>query len=143
MTRQIPPRIILMDKRAIDNRHALEHVLEALAQIMAVPQIGVLVEHDVDLDVQLVAGVVGLQVLDLGDGLGEAHGEVEEDVALVGRGGGARQVADVRRAGARPIGDDEEREQQAAEGVEPPDLRVVADWTGAVSEMLFLMFVVL
>jgi hypothetical protein len=76
---------------------------------MTVAQTCILVEYDVDLDVQLVAGVVGLQVFDLGDGLGEAHGEVEEDVALVGRRGGAGEVADMRGAGAGPVGDDEER----------------------------------
>lgn len=127
MTRQIPARIILMDKGAIDNRHALQHILQTLPQIMTVAQTRVLVEYDVDLDVQLVAGVVGLQVLDLSDGLGEAHGEVEEDVALVGRRGGAGEVADMRGAGAGPAGDDEQREEETAEGVEPPDLRVVAD----------------
>ena len=110
MTRQIPPGIILMDKRAIHDGHALQHILETLPQIMTIPQTRILIENDIDLDVQLVASVVGLYILDLGDGLGEAHGEVEEDVALVGGGGGAGEVADVRGAGAGPVGDDEQRE---------------------------------
>lgn len=130
MTRQVPPRIILMDKSAIHNRHALQHILQTFPEIVTVPQTGILIEHDIDLDVQLVPGMVRLQVLDLSDGLGEAHGEVEEDVALVGGGGRAGEVADVGGAGAGPVGDDEEGEQQAAEGVEPPDLCVVADCEG-------------
>ena len=71
--------IILMHKRALHKRHALQHILQALAQIVAVAEMHAAVEDDVDLDVELVAGVVGLQALDLFDRLGEAHGEVEED----------------------------------------------------------------
>ena len=62
------------------------------------------------------------------DGFGEAHGEVEQDVALVGGGGGAGEVADVGGGGAGPVRDDVEGEEEAAEGVEVPDLGVVADW---------------
>ena len=61
------------------------------------------------------------------DGFGEAHGEVEQDVALVGGGGGAGEVADVGGRGAGPVCDDVEGEEEAAEGVEVPDLGVVAD----------------
>ena len=117
-----------MHKRPIDARHALEHVLQTLAQIVAVAQAHALVEHDVDLDVELVANVVGLQALDGADGLGEAHGQVEEDVALVGASDEAGQVPYVLARRTAPVEDDVEGEQEPAEGVEPPDLGVVADW---------------
>jgi hypothetical protein len=130
VARQIPPRVIQMHKRPVDRGHALEHILQALPQIVAVPQTRALVEHDVDLDVELVSRVVRLQALYLLDGLGEAHGEVEEDVALVGRGGGAGEVADVLVGGHGPGYDDVEGEEDAAEGVEPPDFGVVADCVG-------------
>ena len=115
-----------MNKRAIDTGHALKHVLQALAKIVAVAQTHTLIDDDVDLDVQFIAGVIGLQTLDFLDSAGEAHGQVEEDVAVSGRGGGASQVADVRRRGARPHENDVQREQQATEGVEPPDREVIA-----------------
>lgn len=71
--------------------------------------------------------MVRLQALDLLDGLGEAHGQVEQNVALVGRGGEARQVLDVLGRRLGPVEDDDHGEEQAAEGVEPPDPRVEAD----------------
>lgn len=62
---------------------------------MTIAQTSAFVKHNVDFNVQLVAAVVRLQALDSFDGLGEAHGEVEQNVALVGGGGGAGEVADV------------------------------------------------
>lgn len=108
MRRQIPARIINMHKRAIHIRHALEDILQTLAQIVGISQADVLVDDDVDLDVELVARVVRLEALDLLDGFGEAHGQVQQDVALVGGGGGAGEVADVREGGAGPVYDDVE-----------------------------------
>ena len=115
-----------MDEGAFDGRHALEDVLQALAQVVAVAEGHVLVEDDVDLDVELVAGVIGLQALDFLDGAGEAHGQVQQDVAVGGGRRGARELADVRRRRARPVDHDVQREQQAAEGVEEPDVQVGA-----------------
>lgn len=115
--RQIPPGVILVDKGAVDGRHRLQDVLQRFAQVVAVAEAHALVEHDVDFDVELVAGVVGLQPLDLLDGAREAHREVQEHVALVGRGGGAREVADVPGGGAGPVYDDVEGEEEAPERV--------------------------
>lgn len=94
---------------------------------MAIAEGHALIQHDVDLDVELVAGVVGVQGLDVADGLGEAHGEVEEEGGLLGGRGGAGEVADVRGGGAGPVGHDEEGEEQAAEGVEVPGGGVETD----------------
>lgn len=127
MARQIPAGVIQMDKGAVDARHTLEHILQTLAQVVAVPEGHALVEDDVDFDVELVARVVGLAALDGFDGFGEAHGEVEEDVAVFVGGGGAGEVFDVGAGGAGPVDDDVEGEEEAAEGVEPPEGGVVAD----------------
>lgn len=125
MVGEIPPGVVQMDKGAVDGGHALEHVLQALAEVVGVAQGDGLVEDDVDLDVELVARVVGLQALDAADRAREAHGQVQQDVAVGGRGGGAGEVPDVRRRGAGPVHDHVQREQQPAQGVQPPDLEVV------------------
>ena len=145
MARQIPLPVIRMDERALHPRHALQHILQRLAQIVDIPEgagagleadvvVGgaaapddVLVQDDVDLDVDAVADVVGGDVLDAADGAGEAHGEVEEDVALVRVGGAADEVADVAAGGEAPGEDDVGGEEEAAEGVEPPAAGEVAD----------------
>ena len=83
MVGQVFTRVIGVHKRALDARDTLKDVLQALAEIMAIAEAHALVEDDVDFDVEFVAGVVGSDALDAFDGAGEAHGEVEEDVALV------------------------------------------------------------
>lgn len=88
---------------------------------MAVPQGHALVQNDVDLDIQLVARMVCLQSLDLLDRSREAHGQVKEDVAVRSRSRGTGQVLDVCGSGTRPVEYDIEGEEQAAEGVQPPD----------------------
>lgn len=95
MRRQIVTRIILMYEGTINVRHRLQHILQRLAQIMAISQAHILIEHDIYLNVELVSRVIGLQALDLLDSLGESHGEVEQNVALISSGGSARQIADV------------------------------------------------
>lgn len=120
MAGQVPPRIILMHKGTIDSGYRFQNVLQALSQIVAVSETGVLVEHDVHFDVEFVAGVVGLQALDPLDGLGEAHGEVEEHVALIGRGGCSCQVANVPGRRTGPVDDYVDGEEETAEGVQPP-----------------------
>ena len=110
-----------MDKRPVHARHALQHILQALAQIVAIPQRHPLIQDDVDLHIQLVAGVVGLAALDGVDALGEPHRQVEQDVAVVGGGGGAGEVPDVGGGGAGPVEDDVEGEGEAAGGIEPPE----------------------
>lgn len=94
---------------------------------MTIPQTRVLVQHDVDLDVQLVTSVVRIQALDLLYRLGEAHGEVQQDVALVGAGGGAGELRDVEGASEGPVEDDIAGEENTAEWVEEPDVGVVSD----------------
>jgi len=121
MIRQVPIAVIQMHKRPIHARHALQHILQALPQIMAIPQTHPLIEHNIHLHVQLVARMIRLQALDLLDRVRKAHGQVQQDVAVRGRGGGAGEVADMGGGGAGPVDDDVEAEEQAAEGVEPPD----------------------
>jgi NTP pyrophosphatase (non-canonical NTP hydrolase) len=114
MRRGIVTSVIDVDKGPVDDGHGLEEVGEHLGQVVAVLEGHAGVEDDVNLDEELVAGVVGAQVLDAADGGGEAHGEVEEEVALVGLGGKAGEVADVVSRGLAPLEDDEDGEEETA-----------------------------
>lgn len=67
--------------------------------------------------------MVGLEALDLLDGFGEAHGQVQEHVALVGRGAEARQVFDVLERGLGPVEHDDKGQDQTAQGVKPPNVQ--------------------
>jgi len=101
---------------------------------MAIPESHPLIQHYIDLDVEFIARVIGVQGLDVADGLGEAHGEVEEEGGLLGGRGGAGEVGDVGGGGAGPVDDDEEGEDEAAEGVEVPGGGVETDCIGGVSQ---------
>lgn len=127
MRRQIHGLVIGMYKGTIHHRYTLEDVLQTLAEVVAVAQARVLGEHNVDLDVEFVASVVGLEALDLFDRLREAHRHVQQHVPLICRSGGAAQIAHVRRGGGAPVVDDVEGEEEAAQGVCPPDAGVEAD----------------
>jgi hypothetical protein len=105
--RQVISSIIRVHKRPVHDGDTLEDVLQTLGKIVAVAQRGAGVEDDIDLDVELVAGVVGLQALDLADGLGEAHGQVQQHVALVRRGREARQILDMLERRLGPVPDDD------------------------------------
>jgi hypothetical protein len=94
---------------------------------MTIPQARVFIQHDVNLDIQLVTCVVCLKALDLLDGFRKAHGEVQEHVALICSGGCACQITDVTGGSAGPVKYDEEGEEKAAEGVEPPEFGVETD----------------
>ncbi len=124
-------------------------------QVVAVFERGAGVKYDVHLDDQLVPAVVGLQPLDLLDGLGKPHGQVEHcgelkrgcgmdsmggarvatsrltDVSLVRCCGKTGEMSDVLKRGLGPVENDDEGEQQTTEGIKPPDLGVVADCAGA------------
>lgn len=84
-----------MHESTINSRHAFQHILQTLSQIVAVPQTRVLIEHDVYFHVEFVPRMVSLQTLNLFDSLGEAHRQVEKDVTLIGGGCGTGEVADV------------------------------------------------
>lgn len=95
MTREIPGSIVLMHESTVDSWYGLQNILQTLTEIMTISQAGVLIEDDVDFNVQFVSSVVGLQALDTLDSLGEAHGQVQQHIALVCCSCGTRQVADV------------------------------------------------
>lgn len=128
MRGQIILRIVEMDERAIDIAHALEHVLQTLAQVVAVVQRRVLVQHNVHLDVKPVARVVRLQVLDPPDAGGEPHHQVQQHAALVGRGGRARQMRDVLVCRPSPVAHHVHRQDQTTRGIEEPQVGICADW---------------
>lgn len=110
-----------MNEGAVHDGHALEDVAQTLAQVVAVLEGDAVVEDDVNFDIELVAGMVGLQALDLADGVGEAHGEIEQDVALIRRGAEARQVLDVLQRRLGPVEHDDEGQEQTTQSIHPPD----------------------
>ncbi len=95
MRRCIVTRVVNVNKSPVNDGYGLEEVSENLGQVMTIFEGHASIKHNVDFDDELVAGMVGTEVLDATDGGGEAHGEVEKQVALVGLGGESRQVADV------------------------------------------------
>jgi len=115
MGRQVIRRIIKVNKRTINNGDTLKHILQALTEVVGIPQGHVPVEDDVDLNVELVAGVVRLQALDLTDRLGEAHRQVKQHVAFVRRRRRPRQVPDVCGYRLQPVVDHVQRQQDAAQ----------------------------
>lgn len=54
MARNICSQIVCVDERAVNSWHAFKNILQTLCQIVAVPEIGLLVQDNVNLDVQLV-----------------------------------------------------------------------------------------
>jgi hypothetical protein len=76
---------------------------------MGIPQTRPFVKDNIDFDIQFVADVVGLQALNMLDGLCEAHGQVQEDISLVRGSGLAGEVADMLVCGVGPVEDDIER----------------------------------
>lgn len=113
MTRYIPLRIVQVNERSVDNRYAFKYILQALANIMAISQGHAFIEHNIHLHIKFVTRVVGLATLDTVDCLGEAHGEVEEDVAVFRGGDSPCEVFDVQGAGFGPRVDYVEGEQKA------------------------------
>lgn len=97
-----------MDKRPVYDWDGFEEVGQHLAEIMAVLERSRRTKNNVDLDEELVAGMVGTEVLDLTDSGCKTHSQVEKQVSLVGLGGKAGQVADVMGRGLAPVEDDNE-----------------------------------
>ena len=77
-----------MDISTLNSRHALKHILQTLAQIMAIAKTHFVLQDDIDLDIEHIASVVSAQVLDLEDRFGEPHRHVEQDAdVFLGCGG--------------------------------------------------------
>lgn len=75
---QVVRGIVNMNESAIYDGHSLKEVRNDLAEVVAVLERHVGREDDVDLDEELVSCVICAEVLNLLDGSGEAHGEVED-----------------------------------------------------------------
>lgn len=84
-------------------------------------------EHNVHFHKKFVARVIGTQVLNLTDGGGKAHGEIEQQVSLIGLGRESGQVADMLGGSAAPDKNHKEGEEETAGSVKPPDLAIEAN----------------
>ena len=69
---------------------------------MRIPQAQPIVQDDIDLDIEIITCMICMYTCDLSDTPREAHSDVEEDVALIGGGGGSSEVLDVPCRYARP-----------------------------------------
>lgn len=87
---------------------------------MAVSQTRVLIKHNVYLDIEFVSRMVRLQTLNLFDGLGETHCEVEKHIPFISSGRRASEISNVTGGGSRPIENDEERKEQTSKCIKPP-----------------------
>lgn len=100
--------IIDVHKGPVDDGHRLQKVRQHLAQIVGVFEWRDCRENNVDFDKQLVAGVVGAEVLNLADSGGEAHGQVQKEITLVGLGRETSEVTHMVSRGLAPCEDDHE-----------------------------------
>lgn len=127
MCRGVVRRIVNMNESPVNDGHCLQDVGQDLAQVVAILQRRIGRQDNIHFDKELVAGVVCAQILNLADGCSEAHSQVEQEVALVRLRGEASQVADVVGRRLAPVDDDDEGQEEAAEGIQPPDAGVEAD----------------
>lgn len=125
--RRVVTQVIYVNKRPIHNGNRLEEVGQYLTQIMAVFKWRDGREHNVHLDEKFIARVIGTQVLNLADGGGKAHGEVEQQVSLIGLGGESSQIADMLGGGAAPDKNHNEGEEETAGSVKPPNSAIEAN----------------
>ena len=115
MPRRPLTRIIHTNKRPIHLLQPLETILQRLRDVMGAAQPRLLLEHNVQLDPDAVAGVVGRDGLVGVDDGGEAPGQEGDFLKEGGRDGGAGEAGYVGEAGGGPVGDDEEGEEGGAD----------------------------
>jgi len=75
---------------------------------MAVSQVHVLIKDNVDLNIKLVSCMVSLQALDLFDGLGESHSEIEQYVSFVSSCCSSREIPYMASRSVGPVKDNKE-----------------------------------
>lgn len=131
MCRRVVTQVIHVNKRPVHNGNGFEEIGQYFTQIVAVFEWRNGREHNVHLHKKLVARVIGTQVLNLADGGGKAHGEVEQQVSLVGLGREPGQVADMLGGGAAPDNNHNEGEEETAGSVKPPNSAIEANWREA------------
>lgn len=71
-----------MHKSPINCRDILQHALQALTQVMTIPETCLLVQNNINLNNKLVTGMVCFQTLDLLNELGEPHSHIQQNVAV-------------------------------------------------------------
>lgn len=99
--------VVNMNKSSINNRHRLQEICQDLAEVMTVLERHLGGKHNVSFDKKFVASVVGAQVLDLTDGGGEAHGQVQKQIPLIWLRREAGKVAHMMGGSLTPVEDDD------------------------------------
>lgn len=121
---QILVDIVRVDKGTVDKWDRFQNILQRLGEIVRVFQRHVLIKNDVHFAKQFITVVVCLKSLHLLDGLGEAHGEVEEDIPLLCRCSLSAEILYMTRSRGSPTRDYIHREQNTPNGIKPPKLRI-------------------
>mmetsp|Transcript_3877 Transcript_3877/g.10099 ORF Transcript_3877/g.10099 Transcript_3877/m.10099 type:complete len:230 (-) Transcript_3877:640-1329(-) len=107
-----------MHERAVDVREALDSRLQALANVVGVPQAGVARQTDVDLDECAGADLVRADGVDHEDVRVVVARDECDDVGEVAAGGLAEEVVDVLEGVHDPVADDEGGDDDASDGVD-------------------------
>ena len=101
------------------NRQTLDYILQAFAQIVAIPEPHSFIDNEVNLDIESVAGVVSLHGSNLLNCFGKTHCEVEDCVTDLRRGCSAGEMLDVVfRAAGITINKSSGIGEEVEEGVE-------------------------
>lgn len=88
---------------------------------MGITETGPLVHNYVNLDIQLIACVVGLDILDLLDHTGEAHRHVQQNAVVGGGGGCTCEAPDILTCRLAPIPHDVDGEEETTQGIKEPE----------------------
>jgi hypothetical protein len=80
------------------------------------------VQHHIYLDIQSVARMVRLEILDPANACRKAHDQIQKYTAIIGAGSCACEMGNVLLGCARPVENDVEGEEQTAGGIEKPNV---------------------
>lgn len=127
MAWNIPRVIIHMNKRPFNCGNALEHILQTLAEIVAIAQVHLVGQYHVDFHIEKIASVVRSEILNLENRLGKPHCHVQEDADVFATRGGASQMADMFACSAAPVPDNVDGEEETSERIHEPDVCQTAD----------------
>jgi hypothetical protein len=87
-----------------------------------------LVQHHIHLNIQPVARMVSLEVLDPANASRKTHDQIQKHTAIIGAGGRACEMGNVLFGCARPVENDVEGEEQTACGIEKPEVCKCANY---------------
>lgn len=124
----IVARIVHVHKGPIHNRHRLQEISQHFTQVVAILERRNCRQDNIHFNKQLIASVVGAQILNLSDCSCEAHGKVEKEITLIRLRRETGEVAHMMGGCLAPCENHDQGEEETSCGVEPPNSSVEADW---------------